>query len=82
MLGSFAISTKVSAGLNGAPYNAAYEFIFETKFAAPKRSTHLKGPPVNGGNPRPNTAPTSPSSGLANIFSSRHKTASLTNLEN
>ena len=36
---------------------------------------------MKGGNPRPNTAPTSPSRGLCKIFSSRDNTASLTNLQ-
>ena len=31
---------------------------------APMRSTSLKGPPRKGGNPMPNTAPMSPSTGI------------------
>uniref|UniRef100_A0A1I8IQW9 LAM_G_DOMAIN domain-containing protein n=1 Tax=Macrostomum lignano TaxID=282301 RepID=A0A1I8IQW9_9PLAT len=40
------------------------------------------GPPRNGGKPRPNTAPMSPSSGVCSTPSCRHWTDSLTNREN
>ena len=42
-----------------------------TTFAAPSASIHLKGPPRNGGNPIPNTAPMSPSRGDRTIPPSR-----------
>lgn len=40
----------------------------------------LKGPPENGGKPRPKTAPMSPSSGVARIPSWWLQIASFTNL--
>lgn len=47
---------------------------------APRWSRRRKGPPRNGGNPMPNTAPISPSTGEEMIPSCRHSTASFTNL--
>ena len=45
-----------------------------------ERLSYLKGPPENGGNPSPKTAPMSPSSGVARMPSWRLATASLANL--
>ena len=44
--------------------------------AAPSASRNRKGPPRNGGNPMPNTAPISPSRGDRIMPSSRQRTAS------
>lgn len=54
---SLAISRSVCAGWNGAPYKSPNDFILPTNFSAPYESTNLNGPPENGGNPSPNTAP-------------------------
>ena len=43
-------------------------------------NSHLKGPPENGGKPRPKTAPISPSRGVARIPSCKLETASFANL--
>ena len=51
------MSRSVWAGWNGAPYKSAKVFILPTNLSAPYESTNLKGPPLNGGNPNPNTAP-------------------------
>jgi hypothetical protein len=47
--------------VNGDPNICSYSFILSTILSAPYVSTYLNGPPFIGGNPRPNTAPISPS---------------------
>ena len=51
------MSSSVCAGWNAEPYKSAKDLILLTNLSAPYASTNLKGPPENGGNPNPNTAP-------------------------
>jgi hypothetical protein len=49
----------MGAGWNCAPSSSRYLDMRSTNFCAPMASTRRKGPPRNGGNPMPNTAPIS-----------------------
>ena len=54
-------SRRIWAGANRSPWAAASRSSLVTTSSAPRRSTSMNGPPVNGGKPSPKIAPMSPS---------------------